>query len=155
MKNEQQWIKKVVAEEPLSLAETLSLENALDQQAGLRRVIENLEDDSPSLAWRSKLNERLLAETPQPKSKFKWLPVFGYGTAVTACAMGAYIMLLRPNIASHSATESQVNTESVLVAAHESSSFALDSASTSGAQPVGESNAAETFTWSEEDLGAL
>lgn len=155
MNEREHWINKLILEEPLTLAETLQLEQALESQSGMRNVVENLDDDSPSLAWRSKLNERLLAETPQSKAKFNWRSIVGFGSAATACALAAYVIFARPSAVLPGSDPAPLSTESVLVAAHESNSFVLDSASSSGSQPVSEKVVSETITWSEEDLGAL
>jgi hypothetical protein len=61
----QDLLKKLFAEEPLSVDEIAQLDIALDaQHDAMRACVGGLADSDPSLSWRSTLNERILKMTP-------------------------------------------------------------------------------------------
>ena len=76
---------KIRAEKALDWQESAALEQALEAQAPLKTLVASLDDPSPSLAWRSELNEKLVAVAAQRKRK-SLIPFFGGLVAAAACA---------------------------------------------------------------------
>lgn len=88
-------------------------------QRAVRSAVAALPEDTPSLAWRSELNERLRASAVQPKrarwSPFVWGPAFGLGVAGAL----SILMLNRAPITTRPTTPSQsAGVEAMLVSAH-------------------------------------
>ena len=60
-------LKKIQNEEALTAEEQAALDLALDTESGaVRTCMTGLIDEEPSMAWRSGLNERLMALRPAP-----------------------------------------------------------------------------------------
>lgn len=80
--SERDWIQKVAAGQPLSEAEQTALTEALEAD-GVREVLRSLPYEEPSLAWRSRLNERLraLAGTQRKPAVWRWAAMFAAGAA--------------------------------------------------------------------------
>jgi hypothetical protein len=83
--------RKLMAEEPLTLEESLQLEAHLAQSGTLSQMVADLPDDEPSIAWRSQLNDRLREMAPKPKAKRLWLPI---GLSSVAAAAAAVIIFM-------------------------------------------------------------
>ena len=86
--------KKLIEEQALTIEESLRLDEALESQTIVPRLMGRLEDGAPSLAWRSALNEKLLAQTGRRKrvSTFRWVSGFA---ATTAICLVAFIAVPR------------------------------------------------------------
>lgn len=133
-----------------------------EAQVAMRDVVRALPEDSVSMAWRSALNERLLAEAVTPKRRFAWLN-FSWRPAVGLALAGALagIIIFRPNSAApatsaHGATASL---EAELITTHTQYATFVDVAGL-GALPMDTAYASrqgtdETPDWSELDLESL
>lgn len=122
-------MRKVLLEEELTEAEMAELDRALDAQEaqGVKRLVAELEEDVPSLAWRSALNEQLAKQTPASKqSKRSWLGRWGWtGLALAgALAVVAIVPLVRKTSAAGDLAP-KAPIEATLVAAHQESSSAI------------------------------
>lgn len=137
-------------------------ENELDEKLSssehlaVRSWIAELEQDSPSLAWRSELNQKLMLESKARDAKrrlgLRLVPAFGL-----ACAAVFGLMMIRPQQAGISAPVAKpVPVESVLASAHIDALAALGVSANPVAYPL--ETASETlpgFEWSESDLDTL
>jgi len=86
-------MKKMWEEQPMAPDEVLALDEALDAQSGIGRIVHALPDPEPSLAWRSALNGRLLEVSPKKKKwSLTWTWLSG-GVAATALAAFAIVSL--------------------------------------------------------------
>lgn len=103
--------RKLQSEQPLSVEESLRLDEELDRSHVSSKVLGLLSDESPSMAWRSQLNARLSAEVAKSKKRlaFRWFS----GVAATA-AVAAFAVLVLPTM-----TSSPVATPGKSVVAHE------------------------------------
>lgn len=105
---------RLLSEQPLSVEESLRLDEALDGMEHTAHVLSQLKDDAPSLAWRSQLNDRLAKEVSQGKKRvaIKW---FGSLAATSAVALAAFVMVKNlPGATPQSKSETPV-----VVAQHE------------------------------------
>lgn len=84
---------KVRDEQPLSLEETLRLDEALETQTAVGVFVGELSDGEPSLEWRSGLNNRLLA-TRTVKKRRTWFTWGSVGIATAAAATWIVMMPL-------------------------------------------------------------
>lgn len=84
-------IKKLKNEEGLTAVEAHELDRRLEEQtlAGIGHLMKKEEDPQPSLAWRSSLNEKLLAVKPAPKTPWlvRFWPVWAAPVAAGAAAL--------------------------------------------------------------------
>lgn len=84
-------IQKMLKEQALGAEEALMLDSALEgrSQESVRQLVAGLEDASPSMAWRSGLNQRLFKATRSTRHAAFWR----FGAAATAVA-GASLLLV-------------------------------------------------------------
>ncbi|MBL8048324.1 MAG: hypothetical protein JNJ45_06545 [Chthonomonas sp.] len=87
--NEKELMDKLARELPLTAAEEAWLDSHLAEQT--TSPVGALPQEEPSLAWRSELNERLLALQPKPKRR-PWFLVGGLASGAAAAAL-AWAML--------------------------------------------------------------
>jgi len=93
--------KKLMDEQPLTVEETLRLDQAIEAQNVVTGLMAGLEDQAPSLAWRSDLNQRLLLQSERHKrrSAFRWFSGFAAAAAtVTAFTLFAIPRSVAPVI---------------------------------------------------------
>lgn len=76
--------EKIKAEKPLDWQESAQLDLALSSQAPIKNLVSALEDPEPSLAWRSELNQKLLAVAKRKKRQ-TIVPWLGGLAAAAAC----------------------------------------------------------------------
>jgi len=121
-------------------------------QEAVRGWVRALPEDTPSMAWRSALNERLLAEQQARRrhARFLWMarPV----AALALAASFAMVFLMRPSPAPR--PHPQANLGAVLVATHQESD-SLSDLSGVGLNPteaVTYATATPTGTWTESDV---
>jgi hypothetical protein len=88
--NKNELMKKLAAEQPLTPAEALMLDELLEAQGHVKATVSNLDCPEPSLAWRSDLNAKLKAVGPKRKSKPLW--AWGSGILATGAAALAFVM---------------------------------------------------------------
>ncbi|MES1227624.1 MAG: hypothetical protein ABUL72_03080 [Armatimonadota bacterium] len=84
-------LEKIKAEKGLDWQESAALEQALEAQAPLKNLVAALEDPSPSMAWRSELNQKLVAEANKRKRK-SLVPWIGGLTAVAAASVSLVVI---------------------------------------------------------------
>jgi ferric-dicitrate binding protein FerR (iron transport regulator) len=106
-------LKKIAAEEPLDVAETMELERALENDPAAFRAMDALADARPSLAWRSALNERLASGAPRPRQR-GWYWIGSLGAA--AAAVAAVVLAPGPRDAGNAIDH---DLETALVAVHD------------------------------------
>lgn len=130
-------------------------------QCAMREVVQALPEDSLSMAWRSGLNERLIAEGKrrQRRRRFFWVLRPAAGLAM-AGALAAVFMIRTsqvPDIApAHSSSHSL---EAALLSTHNEVSEFADVAGT-GVRPMeaayaSRGHAPENLDWSELDIESL
>ena len=83
-------LDKIKAEKALDWQGSAALEHALEAQSPLKTLVASLEDPSPSLAWRSQLNEKLVAVSVKRKRK-SLVPWIGGLAAAAACVSALFI----------------------------------------------------------------
>lgn len=88
--------KKLANEQHLSVEEALRLDQALEAESNVSALMKSLEDEAPSLAWRSALNEKLIASTGRRKRTYAVRWVSGFA-ATAAVAIFAFVSLPRVN----------------------------------------------------------
>ena len=66
--------------------ENIDAKLASSSQKAIQQVVESLPEDTLSMAWRSSLNERLIAESAayKPRLRFSWFAAPAAGLAVAA-----------------------------------------------------------------------
>lgn len=82
--------RQIVDESTLSLQQALELDEALEQQGPVARLVGALSDEQPSLAWRSELNaklERSAARARRSSLSVKWLSGLAAAAALATCAV--------------------------------------------------------------------
>lgn len=87
---EKEILRKMVDEQPLTAAETLRLDQALEADDRSGRVLGAIEDAAPSYAWRSGLNQRLAATRRAPRVKL----FFGWAGGLTAVAASVIAVVM-------------------------------------------------------------
>ncbi|MCW5938855.1 MAG: hypothetical protein KF884_05085 [Fimbriimonadaceae bacterium] len=100
--DKRELIKKLVREEPLRVDESLWLDEALDSQGPVREWVGQAAADEPSLAWRSRLNQRLAASVPKPRHwrRRPWAPAIGFaGVAAGALFLATMNPIGKPSAA--------------------------------------------------------
>ena len=116
-------MRKLWEEQPMTLDESLALDDALEAQAGLGRLVHDLPDPEPSLAWRSALNGRLMAVSPKRRKSPVWTWLSG-GVAATALAAFAFVNLIpetpnpEPRVDPAPVVTSSTGVEESLLTAH-------------------------------------
>jgi len=133
-----------------------------DQQA-MRSVVRQLPDDTLSMAWRSALNEKLVAEAAakQRRQRVSWFlrPALGFGLA---CTLAVLVLVRAPGHVSTApvSTLPSEGLEAALVSTHRQNTYAMDVAGV-GLNPADlpvestSSTSATTNGWSEDDLDSL
>lgn len=85
---DQDLMRKLESEQPLTAEETLRLDAMLDDDPGVSNAVACLPEDEPSLEWRSRLNQELKKHArphrPAPQARFRWL--LGGGAAAVAAS---------------------------------------------------------------------
>jgi hypothetical protein len=153
----QETRSKLEAEIALTRHEQVDLELGLESEAQLqaRAWAGAMADDSPSLAWRSELNERLIAlqsrSARKRRSPLIWISASSLGL-VGAAAIA--VALLRPTeVPVNPAADNSI--EATLVATHIDSISALDSGVLVAPRPTTETGVSRGPSWDEVDVEAL
>ncbi len=157
MSMNREWMRKLENEETLSMSEAHALDEALSAQTPVGDVVGQLENDAPSLAWRSQLNEKLfaLSAAPAPK-RFQWWRAAGFGTATAALALVVFISVPRTRSSVTPVVANQeISAEQVLLDSHRSTVFALSTGAGDGAKPLSPEVSAPAPTWTEAELEAF
>ncbi|MBS1715315.1 MAG: hypothetical protein JST30_13360 [Armatimonadetes bacterium] len=117
-------MRKLSEEQPMTPDVVLALDEALEASAGLGKIVHDLPDPEPSLAWRSKLNGRLLAVSPKKRRTAVWTWLSG-GVAATALAAFAFVSLSakppapeRPDAPNGPVAQASAGLEESLLTAH-------------------------------------
>ncbi len=146
-------LRKLDEEQPLSVADALRLDEALEaDDTRCRGLLTDCEDAAPSFAWRSELNQRLATTRRAPKLKL----LVGWAGGLTAVAASALVLFMNQTPVQNPSRKQVVANDSNL-AAHSSFEDALISShmqgaaqSSVGATPVQETND-PVFDWSKLD----
>lgn len=131
------------------------IDKRIEQTEPVREVVRGLPEDSVSLAWRSQLNERLIAEAAKGRRRaprWFWLPATGLGLATTL----AIAVLIRGNLAPVATPGVEielVRMHQVAAEAPEVLGPGLTVAETTGGGA--EALPASTDVWNEVDLESL
>lgn len=87
--NKKELFERIERNERLSLVEQAELDAMFakdETQQGIARLLASLPSEQPSLAWRSRLNERLRREASKPLRGFSFLRA-GFIASATACIL--------------------------------------------------------------------
>lgn len=155
MSDNREFIKNLQEERALSMSDAHRLDEALGAQKPVQDWVTQLEDESPSLAWRSALNERLIAASPaKPARRFSWFRWAGVAAVTASVALVAVVGLRQVRQAPAPDLSAPMSAEQVLVDVHHGASFALDSGVGDGSRPAS-SVEAPAFEWTASDLEML
>ena len=91
-------IRKLLDEHPLTAEESLRLDGALEgaRSQFVAQAVGGLEDETPSLAWRSRLNETLVKASKRRRVAQFWRLGFGATALAAACFM--VLTLMNPEV---------------------------------------------------------
>ncbi len=149
--NEMSWIEKIRNESALSQGDAERLEQGLMDSDSLGKMVQSLPDDVPSMAWRSALNEKLLAASPRRRpSVWRWPSLIALGAA--AALTSIFFLSRPPEIL---APEQSMGPEAMLVAEHRESVAALEVSSVGLGMEESKSVATGHPDWNESDLEPL
>jgi len=111
------FFKIVRSEAPMDPVTELELDVLLDSASQLQVAewVGSLPEDSPSLEWRSRLNERLMTEAKTPRRPRRFFVWAGSTGLVVAAAIAGVVVFWTPSAEVPSAPAS---VEAQLVAAH-------------------------------------
>lgn len=93
--NKKELLARTEREERLSLVEQDVLDAMLlkdESQQRVAHLLANLPSEEPSLAWRSRLNERLQREASKPLRGFSWMRAGFLVTASTCVLLAATVV---------------------------------------------------------------
>jgi hypothetical protein len=121
--DERELIRKLKNEEALRADESLWLDEAIEGGAASKGLVEALPDALPSLAWRSRLNERLMAAVPQrsPWWRRAFAPTLATAGAA-ACALFLWNLNLKGGSVPTDGGEA-ASLEQMLISAHQEASL--------------------------------
>jgi hypothetical protein len=88
--------KKLIDEQPLTAEETLRLDGALEGEGSkmARHAVSALDDDAPSMTWRSSLNQRLAQVSRKRRTAVYWR--FGVAASAVAAASVLVVSFFQP-----------------------------------------------------------
>lgn len=88
--------KKLVHEQPLTAEEALRLDSALEGEGSkmAQHAVSTLDDDSPSMAWRSSLNQRLTQVSKRRRTAVYWR--FGAAASAVAAVSVLVVSFIQP-----------------------------------------------------------
>lgn len=125
-------------------------------QTQVRELVKGLADETPSMAWRSGLNEQILAMAAAKQKKrnlFGWVWKPAVGLALAGALAGVFLIRTQPET---QPTAARPALEARLVMAHQDAVWSQDAAG-AGLSPA-DARATEVQlepTWTEEDLSSL
>ncbi len=139
--------------------ESIDAKLSLPGQAAMRDVVSQLPDEMPSMAWRSELNTKLMAEASRRnrRARFVWALRPAAGLAFAGAL--AFVFVLRSTPTPSASTATTGTLEAEIVTAHTQAATFADVAGT-GVRPmeasyVSRSAPIEEFDWSEVDVENL
>ncbi len=88
---DRETFEKIAHEQALTIEEALELDFELEESASMQSLLHGMEDPTPSLAWRSELNSRLLAVSPRAKKTKTWAWLSGF--SLTGLAVAGLVMV--------------------------------------------------------------
>lgn len=117
--------EKLRLEQPLTLEESLQLDSILEESNGMSAWLNPNAAESPSLAWRSQLNEKLLAHAPKPKRTFRLgrVPQLATLAATIAFATFSATSFMASKAASAPAPGAAMSPEELMISAHLQNNF--------------------------------
>lgn len=146
--NELEW--KLMNDEALTADEMAALDAALGSTS-VSSVVREIENEVPSLQWRSQLNEKLnsLAK-PVKRRRTPWLV---FAVPATAAMVAGLMLVAQPkSVSGTSNFASKPANEELLLAAHESMIFASDTGTGDGAEPTQKPVNDGVIYWTEDEL---
>lgn len=155
MKEKRDILKKFVNEESLTMADSHELDQLLDASEPLGVAMRELSDDEPSLAWRSSLNERLIAMHAPRRSRGRLWGMARLGTAVAVTASIVFMAKPAETTAPSSLQSSSSSAEQILLDAHRMNVFALSTGAGDGSEPIQAQTSTVPHEWTEADLGSF
>ncbi|HRJ26895.1 MAG TPA: hypothetical protein PLO61_05235 [Fimbriimonadaceae bacterium] len=158
--NRHDLLRKIANDQPLTPAEEAWLDAELAQEQAVPSCLKSLPEETPSLAWRSSLNEQLRALAPaasaRPRRLWKWLTGGSLALGVASSIALVLIWQHRAGLTSP-APSPQVapSVEAALIAAHQEGMSQIEFSAPSKSSASGSNTATEEFQWSEVDLESL
>lgn len=151
---DQELMKKLKSAKSLTVQDAFLLDEALDQQAEVKSMVQDLEEEGASLAWRSQLNERLHAATPRAKPRHRW-NMFRIWVPVAAGVAGLAVfgvLLMKParQVEPHTPVAQELENE--MLAAHFGSGISVEYHSGVSSEPTGAPVENDSPSWNSEDL---
>lgn len=120
--------------------------------------VQNLDDEEPSMAWRSQLNEKLLALRTPAKRKSFWHAWRWAGAGAMAAGALAIVMFLnapKDAVVPEKLTANPSSIEAGLIAAHQESAGALDLGSNTRMPMLEGGKPSSSSMWTDADLETL
>ncbi|MCC7101804.1 MAG: hypothetical protein IT206_01850 [Fimbriimonadaceae bacterium] len=146
-------ISKLAREVPLSMAEAHELDQVLGASEVVASFVRQVPDEEPSLAWRSALNERLIAHHAPKRTTVRQWGMVGFGSAVAVAA--SIFFLTKPVPPKGGSLATSANAEQILLDAHRANVFALSTGAGDGSEPIQAKTVNADYQWTEADLGAF
>lgn len=142
---------------PLSTADTAAIERALEHTSVFS--IAEIPEEQVSLAWRSRLNERVAQIAAVTKRKTRWISIWRPALGLGLAGALAAAFMMRMAASSGPAFAPKPAVEEALIQAHEMSVQGSEIAGAGLAQheavPVASNSESELFDWSEVDVDTL
>jgi hypothetical protein len=118
---DKELFKKLVGEQALTAEEALRLDEALEVTRTAKDVVEELPDETPSLSWRSGLNQRLALVSKRRRT----VVLLRFGMAATAVAAASLLAITlfqpinKPKPAGAHYAENEPSLEETILSGHE------------------------------------
>lgn len=142
-----------------NLPEPTDAQLATPAQNAMRDFVRALPEDAPSMAWRSGLNEALLAEGAKRQRRRRFFWVFRPAVGLAMAGALAAVFVIRTSSVVVPTPQPTTSFEAELLSAHTQVSQFADVAG-SGVRPteatyVSRDRSSEDFDWSEVDIESL
>lgn len=141
---------------PLSVGQEAWLDEALERQSFVSGLMKALPKEQPSLAWRSRLNERVLAIASDAKRRIRWLAILRPALGIGLAGALAIVFTIDRNV-QPTPLRPKGAVEAGLVKAHEMSVEATEIAGPGLAEheAVATEKGDDLYDWQEADLDTL
>lgn len=145
--------EKLRLEQPLTLEESLQLDSILEESTEMSAWLNPNAAESPSLAWRSQLNEKLLAHAPKPKRSFRWgrVPQLATLAATIAFATFSATSFMASKVTPTPESATGISPEELMISAHLQNNFSTV-VTVPSESPSTTQEASGTIHWSPEEL---
>lgn len=133
--------------------QNLKIDEALESTDSIRQMVASLPDETPSLAWRSQLNERIYQSQSKVHKRVVFWKFFAPATSVAACCV-AYILIAAPfrahSVDSNVAVKRTIEDE--IISNHVAQEVESFTGTAIGSEPINAPTDDNTVYWSREDL---